>query len=61
MPDTTKRFVLLDHRNKEGRGGWFDLSHRAALTKAAAEPGHVLVELEQAKLDQIDPDLPAGK
>lgn len=61
MPDITKRLVLLDTRTKEGRGAWFDLAHRAALAKVAAEPGHVLLEMETAKLDQIAADFPTGK
>lgn len=61
MHDTTKRLVLLDTRTKEGRGAWFDLSHWAALAKVAGELGHLLVEVDTAKLDQLAPDLPAGK
>ena len=60
MTDATKRLVLLYHGTQEPRGAWFEVVHRAALTQAAAAAGHILFELERAKLDQIDPDMPGG-
>lgn len=61
MADVKRRLVLLYHGTNEARGGWFDLAHRAAVSKAASEAGHTLIEVEQPKLDQIDPDMPAGR
>ena len=60
MTDATKRLVLLYHGTQETCGAWFEIAHRALLTQAAAAAGHILFELERAKLDQIDPDMPGG-
>lgn len=60
MAEVIKRLVLLYHGAKEGRAAWFDLAHRAALTKAAAEPDYALVEAEQALLDELDPNMAQG-
>jgi len=61
MAEVTTRLVLLYHGAKEGRGAWFNASHRASLKKAATEPNYALVEVEQPILDQLDPNMPEGK
>lgn len=61
MTDASKRLVLLHHAGKEGRAAWFDVSHRAALTKVASEPGFALIEVDQAVLDEADPNMAEGR
>lgn len=60
MADIAKRLVLLNYNTQEARGGWFEVTHRTALTQAARSVGHILFEVERVKLDQIDPDMPGG-
>ena len=60
MAEVTKRLVLRYYGTHEPRGGWFDMAQRTALTQAASVAGHMLFDLERAKLDQIDPDLLGG-
>ena len=60
MAEAKRRLVLLYQGGKEGRGAWFDIAHKAAVTEAARQPHHVVIELDQVQLDQINPDIPAG-
>lgn len=62
MNATPKRLVVFDaDTNGSTRGASFDPAARDALAQALEGTTAQMVELDQVKLDQIDPDFPQGK
>lgn len=62
MNATPKRLVVIDaDSNGPARGASFDLAPKEAISKAMEGTTAKIIEVDQPKLDQIDPDFPQGK
>lgn len=62
MNATPKRLVVIDaDSNGPARGASFDPAARDAIAKALEGSTAQMIEVEQPKLDQVDPDFPQGK
>ena len=62
MNATPQRLVVIE-ADAAGltHGAWFDLAAREAVAAALAGTNAILIDVDQPKLDQVDPGFPAGK
>ncbi|MGG5809156.1 hypothetical protein [Falsiroseomonas sp. CW058] len=62
MNATPKRLVVIDaDSNGPARGASFDPAGRDAIAKALEGSTAKIIEVDQVKLNQVDPDFPEGK